>query len=465
MEENLQTARPDYKNELVLIIKSNISPMALKERLRDYHDNDIADALADLTPQERGKLYSVLDSESIANIIEYAEDISQYLNELSVKKKIAVLSAMETDKAVDYLKSLEKGERNTLIEFLDDDAKKDIKLLASFDEDEIGSIMSTNFIEIQSGISVREAMRSLVEQASENDNIQTIYVVGKDEIFYGAIDLKDLIRTKDGVPLDSIISLSYPYVYAHEQIDDCVNKLKDYAEDSIPVLDSANRLLGVITSQSMVEVIDDTMGDDYAKFASLAAEEDLNETAIQSSKKRLPWLTILLFLGMVVSSVVGAFENVAAHLTILVSFQSLVLAMAGNAGTQSLAITIRVLSDDVSTKEKLSLIWKETRVGIMNGLILGLASFIVLGGYIFLFRGHNTLYAFSVSGCTGMALLLSITIASLMGTVVPILFKKMHIDPAVASGPLITTIDDLVAVVAYYGLAYIFLIKVLSLGV
>ena len=325
--------------------------------------------------------------------------------------------------------------------------------------------MSTNYIEIRTGSSIKDAMKELIEQAAENDNIQTIYVVDSNGLFYGAIDLKDLIRAREGSTIDSIVSTSYPYVYAHELIDDTMNKLKDYAEDSIPVLDSTNKLLGVITSQDMVEVIDDSMKDDYAKFASLGDMEDLNETVTQSLRKRLPWLTILLFLGMLVSTVVGLFDKVAAQITVLISFQSLVLGMTGNSGTQSLAVTIRVLTDEnLTTLDKLKLMWKETRIGLGNGTILGLTSFIVLGAYIYFFKNSNLIYAFSVSGCTAIALLVSMTMSTAMGTVIPIFFKKIGVDPAVASGPLITTVNDLVAVVTYYGLAYLLLIRLMGFG-
>ncbi len=468
MEDEIQIAaqHPNYVGELTQIIKSNISPMALKEKLSDYHDNDIAETLEELTVEDRNKLYRILNAESLANIFEYIENTAPYLDELSVKKKIAVLSSMETDKASEYLKNLPKGERNTLIDFLDDDAKRDLALLASFDDDEIGSKMSTNFIEIKTGITIKEAMKELIDQAAENDNIQTIYVVGANELYYGAIDLKDLIRAREGKTIDDIVSTSYPYVYAHELIDDCVNKLKDYAEDSIPVLDSTNKLIGVITSQDMMELIDDSMRDDYAKFASLGEEEDLEESILSSVKKRLPWLTILLFLGIGVSTVVSFFTQIAAQITILISFQSLILDMAGNSGTQSLAVTIRVLtSDRLSMKEVMKLVWKETRVGFVNGVIMGLVCSLVIGLFIYAFKVQDIRYAFSVSCCTGLALILSMSISTLMGTIIPIVFKKVHIDPAVASGPLITTMNDLAAVIAYYGLAWVLLINVAHLGI
>ena len=198
--------------------------------------------------------------------------------------------------------------------------------------------------------------------------------------------------------------------------------------------------------------------------AGLSAEEDLEEPLRKSIGKRLPWLLVLLGLGLVVSSVVGIFEKVVAHLALIVCFQSLVLDMAGNVGTQSLAVTIRVLMDEqVSKKQKLYLISKEARVGLCNGLILGVLSFLFIGLYLYLLKGQVLIMAFAISACTGIALLVAMLLSSIVGTTVPMLFKQLGVDPAVASGPLITTINDLVAVVTYYGLAWVLIINVLQM--
>lgn len=181
-------------------------------------------------------------------------------------------------------------------------------------------------------------------------------------------------------------------------------------------------------------------------------------------KKRLPWLIILLFLGMGVSAVVGAFEGVVAVLPVVICFQSLILDMAGNVGTQSLAVTIRVLMDEkLNGKDKLKLTLKEMKIGFCNGGLLGVFALVCLGVYIVLFKGYAIGTAFLISGCVGVALLVSIIISSLVGTLVPIFFKKIKVDPAVASGPLITTVNDLVAVVTYYGLAWLFLIQIMHI--
>ncbi len=460
--ETLEIQPPDYKLEIAEILKSNLTPKALKDKMMDYHQNDIAAAMELLNEEERRKLYHILDSQTLSDILEYTENIRLYFGELNIRKKVEILSNLEADTAVYYLQQLDKTERATLIDLMDDDAKREIALIASFDEDEIGSRMTTNYIHVHTGLNVKAAMKELIAQAAEHDNISKIYVVDEHRTFYGAIDLKDLIIARENTDIEDILVTSYPYFYAHEPIERSIEKMKDYSEDSIPVLDPNNKLLGVLRSQDMVEIVDDEMSEDYARLAGLSAEEDLQEPVRKSMRKRLPWLLVLLGLGMLVSGVVGLFEAVVANLTIIISFQSLVLGMAGNVGTQSLAVTIRVLMDEnLSKGQKGALVWKEVRVGLFNGFILGVVSFACIGLYLFLVGHHAPLFAFSVSFCTGVAMLVAMLLASISGTCVPLLFKKLKLDPAVASGPLITTINDLVAIVTYYGLAWILLLNVL----
>ena len=207
------------------------------------------------------------------------------------------------------------------------------------------------------------------------------------------------------------------------------------------------------------------MGEDYARLAGLTAEEDLNEPLLESMKKRIPWLVVLLVLGLLVSTVVGVFEQVVSQLTLVICFQSLILDMAGNAGTQSLAVTIRVLMDEnLAGGQKIRLMFKEMRVGAINGFLLGMLSFVFIGVYIAVMKGRGAGFGFAVSACIGFSLMVAMVISSITGTVIPMFFHKIKIDPAVASGPLITTINDLVAVVTYYGLTWILLINVLQLA-
>ena len=455
---------PIFAEKILRIIRSSPSMEEMREQLRDYHDNDIAQSLKYLNRAERNLLYSALDAEWLAEIISYIDDPVEYVDEIGIDKLSAIINEMDADDAVDLWESIDESVKVKLRPMIDDQTKAAILLINSYDDDEVGSLITTNYICIHQSLTIRQAMHELVRQAGENDNIATIYVVDGRNRFCGAIDLKDLIVARENVPLDSLISYAYPYLLDHEKISNSIEKIKDYAEDSLPVLNRDKKIIGIITAQDVVEAVDDELGEDYAKLAGLSAEEDLNETIAESIKKRLPWLIILLFLGMGVSTVVGAFEGVVAVLPVVICFQSLILDMAGNVGTQSLAVTIRVLMDEnLSAKDKLHLAAKEMKVGSCNGALLGVMALVFLGVYIVLFKGYSAANAFLISGCVGLSLLAAIVISSLVGTLVPMLFHKVKIDPAVASGPLITTINDLVAVVTYYGLAWVFLIDLFHL--
>lgn len=333
-----------YVEELIEIIRAGLSREELVDWLFDYHDNDIADALELLTPEERKRLYSALGAERVAEIFAYLDDGDVYLKELSLKQQAKVISEMDSDDAVDILEEVDDDTKCKILGMLDKEASEDVQLLLSYDEDEIGSYMTTNFILIHNDLTVREAMRELVKQAGENDNISTIYVVDWAEQYYGAIELQDLIIAREHTELEDLINRSYPYVMDHEKISECIEKIKDYAE------------------------------------------EDLNETTRESIRKRLPWLVILTVMAL-----------------------------------------------------------------------------LFLGAYIHLFKGFSLGYSMMISACVGVSLVGAMVVSSLVGTLTPIFFKKVGVDPAVASGPLITTINDLVAIVVYYGLVAVVLIDIIHL--
>lgn len=451
----------DYVTELVKIIRNAKNVQALQKHLANYHDKDIAEAITRLSKTERMRLYTMISTQRIAEIFSYLDDAKPYLDELSLDKAARVISDMDADDALDILDEFSDEQQQEMVARLDDDSRRDVKKLLSYEDDEIGSCMTNNYICIPDTLSIREAMSALVRQAGEHDNISTIYTTDTNGQFSGAIDLKDLIIARENDSLSNIISCSYPSVYEHMKIADCIDDLTDYEEDSIPVLSENGTIAGILTANDIVELVDNAMGDDYAKLAGLTSEEDLNEPTFTSMKKRLPWLIILLFLGMAVSSVVGMFESVVAVLPIVICFQSLVLDMAGNVGTQSLAVTIRVLMDeDLNTKKKLSLLIKEMKIGFLNGASLGIMALLFLGVYIHYFKKYVWVSAFLISGCVGISLIVAMVISSFVGTIIPMFFHKIHIDPAVASGPLITTVNDLVAVITYYGLAMVFLINI-----
>ena len=460
--ENTVRREQNYEQELVEILRSGLTKEELLDRLDDYHENDIAGALEQLTSEERKKLYPVLGEDMVSEIFTYLEDPEIFLKEISLENAAKIISTMDSDDAVDILEEVDESTQEKLVDLMDDESSRDVQLILSYDEDEIGSVMTTNYIEIHNNLSIRQAMSELIRQAGGNDNISMIYVVDEKDIYYGAIELKDLIIARGNDSLLDLVATSYPYVEDHEQISDCLERIKDYGEDSLPVLSKEGKIVGIITAHDIIEVVDDEMGEDYARLAGLTAEEDLKETTNESMKKRLPWLIGLLFLGMLVSSVVGVFEEIVAVLPIVICFQSLILDMAGNVGTQSLAVTIRVLMDEnLTAGQKVGLVFKEMKVGLCNGLFLGVLTFLFIGIYVVVIKNNPVETAFRISGCVGIALMFTMIISSLVGTLIPMFFHKIKVDPAVASGPLITTVNDLVAVVTYYSLAWLLLIRVM----
>ncbi|MFR2925324.1 MAG: magnesium transporter MgtE N-terminal domain-containing protein [Eubacterium sp.] len=288
--------KKDYVKELVRIFKLSKNSQKLVKTLSKYHEKDIAEAITLLTPAERQHIYNVLDEHMIAEIFSYLDDTEKYLEELSLEKAARVVSYMDSDDAVDVLDDLSETKKNEIVEHLDADAKEDVQKLLSYEDDEIGSCMTNNFVCIPNTLTIREAMSALVKQAGEHDNISTIYVVNSAGKFAGAIDLKDLIIARQNDNLADIISSSYPYVYEHENINECIDKIADYEEDSIPVLTDDGKICGILTATDIVELVDDAMSDDYAKLAGLTSEDDLSEPTLVSIKKRLPCLLYCCFL-------------------------------------------------------------------------------------------------------------------------------------------------------------------------
>ncbi len=450
----------NYRLAILSAIRGDNTDEMLREILADYHDNDIAAVMEELSSEERDRLLQVLGSEAMSDIIAYMDDAGEILSELDADEAAEIIEQMDADEAIEVLEDLDEETRNEVLELIEDEVKEDIELIASYDEDEFGSVMSTNFISIRRNMTVKGAMRALISNAPENDNIYTIFVTEEDESFYGTIDLKELIIARSDKPLEELIYTTFPYVYANENISENIERLRGYSEDLIPVLSrEGNKLLGVITSQDITEIVDAERGDDYAKLAALSSEEDTEEPIFKSMRKRIPWLVILLFLGLAVSAVVGLFEPVVKELPVIVAFQSLILGMAGNVGTQSLAVTVRALgTEELTTKKQIGLIFKETRVALLNGFVIGLFSIAMVGGYLSLVSG-NLAHAFTTAVCVGAALCFAMMISGFTGAAIPMCFHKLGIDPAIASGPLITTVNDLVAVVSYYGLAWILLIN------
>ncbi len=448
-------------NDIKNIIDSELPQSQIRELLLQYHENDIAEISDEMEPNDRAELFRILGNKASGDVLLYSDDISEVVENMKPEEVADIIETMDADDAIDVLEELDDDQREEIESLLDKDVIDEIQTITKYDDDMIGSKMTTNFISILKTDTVKSAMKKVIAEAAENDNVSTIYVLDENNKLYGVMDLRDLIIARPNTDLDTIIKKNYPAFNATMLVNECINALKEYSLDSYPIVDDNNYMVGVITSDDVVEVVDEESAEDYAKLAGLTEEENLDESVTKSIRKRIPWLVILLALGLAQAFSMAGFESVVGTLPIIVFFQTLVLDMAGNTGTQSLAVTIRLIStEEIGKKQIFKAIFKEIRVGFFNGLILSALSFTFVLLYLFLFKkgveagtDFTWIATFKGAGIVALALVVAMTVSSFIGALVPILFHKMHIDPAVASGPFITTINDITALLIYYGLA------------
>lgn len=460
-----------YQGELLQVIQADLSKQEILERLENYHFSDIADALEQTATEKRLYIYSVLGLEKTAEIFSFYEYVEDYIKELSPEYAADLLECMHSDDAVDMLNKLDEDDKDKLIDLMEEDAQESIKKIDSYSEEMLGSYMTDNYISILNTPSIKTAMAEMIRKAGECDNIFTLYVINNDNQYIGAVTLKDLITSRKEDDFTRLIMTSYPFFYDDELMSKCIDRMKDYGESSLPVLNRKHEIVGVVTSDDIIEATEDEFEEDYAKFGGLTEEETVEEPVRLSIKKRIPWLIVLLFLGLLVSSVIGVFEAVIATIPVIVFFQSMILDMAGNVGTQSLAVTIRNLWDNPSEEEKKrqrKSVFKELKIGFINGILIGAVSFVVVLAYLAITQqeiitGNGYLFTDTllVGGIIGVSMLVALTLSSVVATVFPILLSKMRIDPAVASGPFITTINDIVSVIVYYGLTFLLFMVIL----
>ena len=459
-----QPVMRDFEKELIVIIRGGHPAQTLKELLEEYHESDLADVLPKLDQAERKRLYAVLDNQMLAEVFAYLDDPSEFAEELAEKQLADIATEMPSDDAVDLLEELDEQKKQEIISLMDEEAVKDVQLITAFDEDQIGSLMTNDFVCINHNLSVKESMKRVIKEAGENSNISTIFVVDNEQHYLGAFYLRDLVIARSDTPLEDIIMHSFPFVYANSLVEDCLQSIKDYAEAILPVLSADNKLIGALTSSDVVEAVDEDLTENYAKLAGLpeeALDSSIDAKGIfRNALKRLPWLLILLFISLFIGTYIGIFESVIIALPILVNFQQLISGMSGNAGTQTLAVTIKALDDpEFKGKQKALFVFKELRIGVLIGLVTGLISAIAVGFYAYLTADYASLQTgLKIGGALGLAMLASSSSATLTGCIIPIVLDKLNVDPATASGPLITTLNDFIAVTVYYGIAILMLL-------
>lgn len=445
--------------ELLRLIESTTDKKQLREILNQYHEFDIATILNELDSEKQSFVLSIFEDEELADILTYMDalDTSEILSDIDDEKVASIINEMEPDDAADVLEELDEEQAQNVLQLLDEDIQNDINSLSKYDEDTAGSIMNTHYLKAYAEWDVKDAMKLVVKEAPEAETINTIFIVDQDDILVGTLDLKKLIVTKSPHKLSDIMTTHFQSVETTDSIEYVVQSIRNYDTYLMPVV-SSGIIEGIITMDDAFDALAEVVEEDYAKLGGLTEGEERDEKVILSIKKRLPWLVILLFLDLCVSLIISRFGHIITVLPILTFFQAAVLGLAGNCGTQALAVAVRRLGTEKmkSGKAIVKHLWKESLLGLCTGIVLGIVSFLLVVGMLYL-KQDTVLPPVLVGLVLGISIAVAVMVSNLFGALVPVIFYKCKIDPAVASGPFITTINDIIVVVLYFSIAIVIL--------
>lgn len=424
-----------------------------RQEFMELHPYDQSVLFDKASPEQRKIIFQFLSPEEVAEIFEANnfddEEYQGLMDEMEPSYAADMLSNMYADNAVDVLNELNKEQVVSYLNMMDEESAQEIKDLLHYEEYTAGAIMTTEYVSIPQSSTVRSAMTILRKEAPEAETIYYLFVVDDDHFLTGVISLRDIIVAEEDTLIRDIMNERVVSVPVSEDQEEVARMMKDYNFLALPVIDHRGYLLGIITVDDIMDVLEEEASDDYSKLAGVSDMDTFDKSPFQAAKKRLPWLLILLFLGMFTANIIGVFEDTLDEVALLAVFIPLIAGMAGNSGTQALAVAIRgIATGDIEEQSKMKLLMREAGTGLITGLTSG-----ILVVFLVYFWKHDFLIGLLV----GIAISASIVVATIAGSFIPLLIHRMKIDPAVASGPFITTINDIISILIYLGLATLFI--------
>ncbi|MDK9864982.1 magnesium transporter [Staphylococcus equorum] len=417
------------------------------------HTYEQSEYFEDSNEEIRQRIFEVLSPEEVADFFEQLEiDEDEYeslFDTMDAEYASKVLEDMSYDNAVDIMNQLSKQKIVSLLTLMKREDAKEIKALLHYEEDTAGGIMTTEYISLKATMPVKEAMMHVKEQAPDAETIYVIFTVNDNKQLAGVLSLRDLIVAENDAYIEDIMSERVISANAADDQEDVAQKMRDYDFIAMPVVDYQDHLLGIITIDDILDVMDEEASEDYSRLAGVSDVDATNDSIIKTARKRLPWLIILTFLGMITATILGSFEDTLSQVALLAAFIPIISGMSGNSGTQSLAVSVRNISTgEIYEQSKFKVALRETGSGFLSGLICSILLFLI----IMILYGQPILAVI-----VGASLTIAMTVGTLVGSMIPLVMDKLKIDPAVASGPFITTINDIVSMLIYFGLATSFM--------
>lgn len=424
----------------------------LETLLGDLHYADIAEIIHELNTDEAIYIIRLIDTDKTADVItELDEEFrDKILDKLSAKEIADELIELDTDDAVDIISELPENRKTEVISYIEDvEHARDIVDLLRYDEDTAGGLMAKELVKVNENWNVLKCVKEMREQAEFVKRVHSIYVVDDNDVLKGRLSLKDLLTTSTRSNVKDIYIPKVDYVYVTDTAEDVARIMSKYDLEAIPVVDEMKRLVGRITIDDIVDVIKEEAEKDYQLAAGITNDVEADDNIWKLTKARLPWLLIGMFGGLGAASIINGFQDAMNTYPILLIFIPLIQATAGNVGVQSSAIVVQGLANNTIDSQVWGRLLKEFLLGLINGLAIAA---------IVIFVSHFAFQAdYIISVTVAVALVTVIVNAAIIGTFIPIFLHKRGIDPAVATGPFITTSNDVLGILIYFSIAKIIL--------
>lgn len=419
-----------------------------RELFLDLHPTDQVNFFEMLEPHQRSIIYKNLTSEEFADVFQGLElkEQKEVLLELEHPYAVDMFNNMYSDDAADFLGEIDDVTAKKFLEHMDDEESQDIQELLEYPDETAGAIMTTEYVAVTANETVAEVLKKLRQEAPDAETIYYLYVIDNDEKLVGVISLRDLIVADLDERIKEIMNVNTISVSVLKDQEEVANVIKDYNFLAVPVVDNLGVLVGIVTVDDIMDVMEDETTEDFGDMSAVRGAVDLDMISSEAAKRRLPWLVLLLFIGMITAGIIGSFEETLGTFTILAVFIPLVTGMGGNIGTQSLAVVVRGLALEKFDRTRVvNLIKRELGTGVIIGLVCGVLVSLISQ----LIPGSHPVLGFIV----GFSLFSVLVVSTLIGTIVPLIIHHFNLDPAVASGPFITTVNDIVGLTIYFTIA------------
>ncbi|TMW70387.1 magnesium transporter [Alteribacter natronophilus] len=439
--------REQYNESILQALKAE-DVQQFRQLFLELHPQDQHDFFLGLDEAQREKVYEYLSPEEFAEIFQELEleEQKDVIEELDQNYATNMFGEMSTDDVADFLGEVPEAKVKTVLEGLEADDAKDIRELLSYEEETAGAIMTKEFMNIPAEAALRDVIELLRKEGPDAETIYYLYVVNAKQELAGVVSLRDLITADPNKKVEDVMSTRVVSVNTGDDQEDVAKLFKKYDFLAVPVVTNNNTLVGIITVDDIIDVIEEEATEDIGEFVASRGATDVNITSFTAAKKRSPWIVMLMFFGLITAGVIGTFEETLEQIVVLAAFIPLIMDSAGNTGTQSLAVMVRSLATgSFEKKGMLNTVKREFGTGLYLGVFCAITLMVVIP---FIYDWN-----FMLAGVVGVSLFITLSIATIIGAVVPVIINKMKLDPAIASGPFITTINDILGLMIYFSIA------------